>query len=115
MQQVIEGSNLDEIAKKIRTLNPPKNERLQVTVKTFPVGLKNGATPAEPDERTGRTIQCDPDIMSGTPCFPQSRVPIGNLIDYIEGGETLEKFLDDFPSVSRKKALAVLEVVKNIR
>ena len=115
MQQVIEGSNLNEIAKTIRTLRLPKNEVLQVTVRTFPSGFQNGAELSEQDEGVEKAVRCDPDIMSGTPCFPKSRVPIQNLLDYIESGETLEKFLDDFPTVSRPKALAVLEVVRNIR
>ena len=47
--------------------------------------------------------------MSGAPCFAGTRVPIQNLIDYLEGGETIEEFLDDFPSVSREQACAFLE------
>jgi len=44
-------------------------------------------------------VSIDPDIMSGTPVFSGTRVPIRNLFDYIEGGENLSEFLDDFPSV----------------
>ncbi len=47
--------------------------------------------------------------MSGTPVFVGTRVPIQNLFDYIEGGDDLEEFLDDFPSVSKEAALDVLE------
>ncbi len=50
----------------------------------------------------------DPEIMGGTPVFIGTRVPVKNLLDYLEGGHTLEEFLDDFPSVSERQALAVL-------
>lgn len=50
--------------------------------------------------------------MSGTPCFAGTRVPIQNLFDYLEGGDDLDEFLDDFPSVSREAALSVLEMAK---
>ncbi len=51
----------------------------------------------------------DPEIMSGTPVFRGTRVPFQNLIDYLKGGSSIEEFLDDFPTVSRQDALAVLE------
>ncbi len=54
----------------------------------------------------------DPEIMSGAPVFVGTRVPVQNLFDYIEGGEDLAEFLDDFPSVSKESALAVLEMAK---
>ena len=54
----------------------------------------------------------DPEIMSGTPVFAGTRVPVQNLFDYIEGGEPLSEFLDDFPSVSKSAALSVLEFLK---
>ncbi len=57
-------------------------------------------------------ISIDPEIMSGMPVFVGTRVPIQNLFDYIEGGEDLSAFLDDFPSVSKESALAVLEMAK---
>lgn len=57
-------------------------------------------------------INIDPEIMSGIPVFAGTRVPIQNLFDYIEGGEDLNEFLDDFPSVSRDAAVAVLEMAK---
>jgi uncharacterized protein (DUF433 family) len=61
-----------------------------------------------------KLIVRDPEIMSGTPVFAGTRVPVQNLFDYIEGDETLEEFLDDFPSVSREKAIAVLELYKTL-
>ena len=57
-------------------------------------------------------VSIDPEIMSGTPVFAGTRVPIQNLFDYIEGGEDLTEFLDDFPSVSKVAAVAVLEMAK---
>ena len=57
-------------------------------------------------------VSIDPEVMSGAPVFAGTRVPIQNLFDYIEGGEDLSEFLDDFPSVSREAALAVLEIAK---
>jgi len=49
----------------------------------------------------------DPEIMSGTLCFAGTRVPVKNLFDYLEGSSSLEEFLEDFPSVSRERAVAV--------
>jgi len=57
-------------------------------------------------------VSIDPEIMSGTAVFAGTRVPVQNLFDYIEGGEDLAEFLDDFPSVSKEAALAVLEMAK---
>lgn len=57
-------------------------------------------------------ISIDPEVMSGTPVFSGTRVPVQNLFDYIEGGDDLEEFLDDFPSVSKDAAVAVLEMAK---
>ena len=54
-------------------------------------------------------VHSDPDIVSGTPVFVGTRVPVQALLDYLEGGETIEEFLDDFPSVSRVQAVAFLE------
>ena len=54
-------------------------------------------------------ITADPDIHSGTPVFIGTRVPIRTLFDHLEAGDALEVFLDDFPSVSRELAIAVLE------
>ena len=54
-------------------------------------------------------VTVDPEIQSGAPVFTGTRVPIQNLFDYIEEGDSLEVFLDQFPSVSRDMAIAVLE------
>jgi uncharacterized protein (DUF433 family) len=57
-------------------------------------------------------VSIDPEIMSGAPVFAGTRVPIQNLFDYIEGGDDLSEFLDDFPSVTKEAALTVLEMAK---
>ena len=54
-------------------------------------------------------ITIDPEVHSGTPVFFGTRVPIKTLFDHLEAGDSLEIFLDDFPSVSREVAVAVLE------
>lgn len=54
-------------------------------------------------------VVSDPEIMGGTPCFRGTRVPIDSLIDYLEAGDSLDEFLDNFPSVSREAAIAALE------
>lgn len=53
-------------------------------------------------------VSRDPDIMSGALCFTGTRVPVQNLFDYLAGGSSLEDFLEDFPSISRERAVAVL-------
>jgi uncharacterized protein (DUF433 family) len=58
-------------------------------------------------------ITTSPDRVSGTPVFAGTRVPVQTLIDYLGGGDSLEAFLDDFPSVSREHAVAVLELAKS--
>ena len=50
-----------------------------------------------------------PEILSGIPVFVGTRVPVRSLFDYLEGGETLEEFLHQFPSVKREQAIAVLD------
>jgi uncharacterized protein (DUF433 family) len=57
-------------------------------------------------------IASDPEILGGTPCFLGTRVPVDSLIDYLEAGDSLDEFLDNFPSVSREAAIAALEEAK---
>ena len=57
-------------------------------------------------------IVSDPEVLGGTPCFRGTRVPVDSLIDYLEGGDSLDEFLDNFPSVSREAAIAALEEAK---
>lgn len=57
-------------------------------------------------------VESSADVMGGTPVFAGTRVPVKNLIDYIEADDTIEEFLDAFPSVSRDKAIAALEIAR---
>ena len=57
-----------------------------------------------------RVINIDPEILGGTPVFFGTRVPIKNLFDYLETGDTIEIFLEDFESVSREQVIKVLEM-----
>lgn len=59
-------------------------------------------------------IVSDPEIPGGTPCFRGTRVPVDSLIDYLEAGDTLDEFLNNFPSVSRDAAIIVLEEAKTL-
>ncbi|MBA3579179.1 MAG: DUF433 domain-containing protein [Gemmatimonadaceae bacterium] len=58
-------------------------------------------------------ITSSPDRLGGTPVFAGTRVPVQSLIEYLEGGDSLDVFLDQFPSVSREHAIAVLEIAKD--
>ncbi|HTQ39568.1 MAG TPA: DUF433 domain-containing protein [Pirellulales bacterium] len=57
-------------------------------------------------------VQSDPDILGGTPVFVGTRVPAHILLDYLEAGDSLDEFLQDFPSVTRQQAVAALEYAK---
>ena len=54
-------------------------------------------------------VHCDPDIQGGVPVFVGTRVPVKNLFDYLEAGDSLDDFLKSFPSVTREQAVAALE------
>ncbi len=57
-------------------------------------------------------VTIDPQILGGTPVFAGTRVPVKNLFDYLEAGDSLEVFLDAFPSVTREQAVAALEMAR---
>ncbi|HSY51633.1 MAG TPA: DUF433 domain-containing protein [Thermoanaerobaculia bacterium] len=61
-----------------------------------------------------QVIHVDPETLGGTPVFIGTRVPVQALIDYLEGGHPLGDFLEDFPTVSRKQAVAALEQAKEL-
>ncbi|MEH1841895.1 MAG: DUF433 domain-containing protein [Nostoc sp.] len=63
---------------------------------------------------TSRIVHSDPDILGGTPVFVGTRVPIKTLLDYLEAGDSVDEFLDHFPSVSREQAIATLELAKEM-
>ncbi len=58
-------------------------------------------------------ITCSLDVMGGTPVFGGTRVPVQTLLDYLEGGETINDFLTGFPTVSREQVVAFLEEAKD--
>lgn len=59
-------------------------------------------------------VHSDPEILGGTPVFVGTRVPVKNLYDYLEAGDPLDEFLNDFPSVSREQAVAALELAREM-
>lgn len=58
-------------------------------------------------------VHSDPQILGGTPVFVGTRVPVQTLFDYLEGGETLDEFLRQFPSVKRDQAIAALDMARD--
>ena len=58
---------------------------------------------------TEQIVSCSPDIMGGAPCFSGTRVPVQTLLDYLEAGESIDEFLEGFPTVTRQRVLAFLE------
>ena len=59
-------------------------------------------------------VHSNPEILGGTPVFVGTRVPLRNLIDYLEGGETVDSFLNSFPSVARDQAEGALELAEQV-
>lgn len=62
--------------------------------------------------RSPVVVHSHPNIMSGTPVFVGTRVPVQTLFDYLEAGDTVDEFVRQFPSVSREQAIAALELAK---
>ncbi len=63
-----------------------------------------------PSELSNRVVHSHPEIMHGTPVFVGTRVPVKNLIDYLEAGDCLDGFLRSFPTVTREQAVAALDL-----
>lgn len=61
----------------------------------------------------GPLVVRDPEIMGGTPVFAGTRVPVQTLVDYLDGGETIDDFLDGFPTVTREQVIAFLDAAKD--
>lgn len=59
------------------------------------------------------SVHSDPNILGGTPVFVGTRVPVQSLFDYLEGGETLDEFLRQFPSVTREQAISALDSARD--
>jgi uncharacterized protein (DUF433 family) len=68
--------------------------------------------PRYPRTVTNKVVHSDPEIMSGEPVFVGTRVPVYNLFEYLEAGDSLDVFLDAFPSVTKDQAIAALEIGK---
>lgn len=66
------------------------------------------------EDMEGRIINIDPEILGGTPVFFGTRVPIKNLFDYLESGETIDYFLDDFDGVQRDQVMKVLDMSQRL-
>jgi len=62
---------------------------------------------------TQTVVSRSPDVMGGTPVFSGTRVPVQTLLDYLEAGETIDEFLEGFPSVKREQVIAFLEQAKD--
>ena len=59
-------------------------------------------------------LSCSPDVMGGTPVFAGTRVPVQTVLDYLEAGETIDDFLEGFPTVSRDQVIGFLEEAKDL-
>ena len=81
---------------------------------SYAILLTGGASPHEPamSDLPEPLITISPEYLSGAPVFTGTRVPVQALFDYIEGGDPLDEFLDDFPDVTREHATAVLELAR---
>jgi len=69
---------------------------------------------AQPMPILESVIRCDPEVLGGTPVFVGTRVPVKNLLDYLAAGDSLDRFLDHFPSVTREQAVAALEIARDL-
>ena len=74
----------------------------------------NGGGRRNATTATSSVVHTDPDILSGTPVFVGTRVPIRTLLDYLEAGDPLDEFLEDFPSVTREQAVAALRLARQM-
>jgi len=59
-------------------------------------------------------LSCSPEVMSGTPVFRGTRVPVKNLIDYLAAGDSIDDFLAQFPTVKREQATALLAIAEEL-
>jgi uncharacterized protein (DUF433 family) len=64
--------------------------------------------------RDASVLRSDPEILGGTPVFAGTRVPIQTFVDYLEAGDSINDFLDDFPTVTREQTVAALELAKEM-
>jgi uncharacterized protein (DUF433 family) len=91
----------------------PKASRLHPEVRRFAITRRRSSTwrcSIGDVAILDTVIHSDPNILGGTPVFRGTRVPLKNLVDYLAAGDSLDEFLDHFPSVKREQAMAVLEL-----
>ena len=94
---------------RVPQLAPANHQHSSVTILDHPsIAFAPGTMPRD----TAPLIHSDPEILGGTPVFVGTRVPAESLIVYLEGGHTVDEFLDDFPSVSRDQVIAALELAR---
>jgi uncharacterized protein (DUF433 family) len=65
------------------------------------------------NERLAEVFHCDPEVMGGAPVFTGTRVPVQNLVDYLEGGESIDDFLAGFPTVKREQIIVFIEAARD--
>jgi uncharacterized protein (DUF433 family) len=85
-------------------------EKIELEALTAAGYTSKGAGQVMADRST--VVRSDPGTLGGTPVFAGTRVPVQTLFDYLEGGETLDEFLRQFPSVSREQALRALQLAR---
>ena len=96
----------------------PCNREFEQTTATFfrrawaEAGKSQGVEMSLDRVMSKRTISCSPEIMGGTPVFHGTRMPVQTLLDYLEAGDSIDDFLEGFPSVSRDQVIAFLEDAK---
>jgi uncharacterized protein (DUF433 family) len=78
------------------------------------LGLRATGPKARSVNLAGEVVVKDPDILGGTPVFRGTRVPFQALLDYLEGGQNLDEFIDDFPTVTREAAVSALELANSV-
>jgi uncharacterized protein (DUF433 family) len=87
---------------------------LPMQARAPPNRVENAPTRLSDNEGVTRSITRDPETMHGVPVFRGTRVPVQTLFEYLEGGETLEDFLEGFPTVSRALVISALEEAKDL-
>lgn len=65
-------------------------------------------------EKLSEIFHTDPEVMGGTPVFTGTRVPVQNLVDYLEGSESIDDFLNAFPTVKRTQVIGFIEAARDI-
>ena len=92
-----------------------ENHEAAVALNYFATHQRDGIIEAQASLSTqAAVVHSDPEILGGTPVFVGTRVPVKTLYDYLEAGDSLDEFVNDFPSVTREKAVAALEMARQM-